>query len=60
MKKHKLGERIEFSRGQIADWTYIDGAKGQMVGNFTGCALLTKEPPAQAEEFKRLYGLQCD
>lgn len=60
VKKHKLGEQIEFSREQIADWIYIDRTKGQMVGNFTACALLTKEPPAQAEEFKRRYGLQCD
>jgi uncharacterized protein YegJ (DUF2314 family) len=60
VKKHKLGDRIEFSREQIADWVYIDGAKGRMVGNFTACALLTKEPPAEAEEFRRRYGLQCD
>jgi uncharacterized protein YegJ (DUF2314 family) len=60
VKKHKLGERIEFTRAQVADWTYIDGANKRMVGNFTACALLTKEPPAQAEEFKRRYGLLCE
>lgn len=60
VKKHKLGERIIFSREQIADWTYIDRASRQMVGNFTACALLTKERPAQAEEFKKQYGLQCN
>ena len=31
-----------------------------MMGNFTACALLTKEPPARAESFKRQYGLSCD
>lgn len=60
VKKHKLGERIEFTRAQVADWTYIDDANKRMVGNFTACALLTKEPPAQAEEFKRRYGLRCE
>jgi uncharacterized protein YegJ (DUF2314 family) len=60
VKTHKLGERIEFTRAQVADWTYIDDAKKRMVGNFTACALLTKEPPAQVEEFKRRYGLRCE
>jgi uncharacterized protein YegJ (DUF2314 family) len=60
VKKHKLGDRIAFARTQIADWTYIDRANRRMVGNFTACALLTKEPPAQAEEFKKTYGLQCE
>ena len=60
VKKQKLGESIEFSREQIADWTFVDRSKGQMIGNFTGCALMTKELPAQAEKFKRRYGLQCD
>ena len=60
VKKHKLGERIEFSRDQIADWTYVDGSSKRMIGNFTACALLTQEPPAQAEEFKLRYGLKCE
>lgn len=60
VKTHKLGERIEFSRMQVVDWTSNDRAGGRMVGNFTACALLSKEPPAQAEEFKRRYGLKCE
>jgi uncharacterized protein YegJ (DUF2314 family) len=60
VKKHTQGERFEFSRAQVVDWTYLDGPERRMVGNFTACALLTKEPPAQAEEFKRQYGLRCD
>lgn len=58
--KHRYGEKIAFRRDQIADWTYMDTANRRMHGNFTACALLTKEPPAQAAEFKRQYGLRCD
>ena len=62
VKKYKLGERIAFQRDQIVDWTYIDRSKGspRMVGNFTACALLTKEPPAQAREYKERIGLACE
>jgi hypothetical protein len=30
---------------------------GKMVGNFTTCALLRREEPADAEAFKRRFGL---
>ncbi len=60
VKKHRFGERIEFLRDQIADWVYIDGSERRMVGNFTACALLTKEPPSEAAQFKKRYGLRCD
>jgi uncharacterized protein YegJ (DUF2314 family) len=60
VKKHRIGEQIGFSRTQIADWTYTDEVNGQMLGNFTACAILTKEPPASVEEFKRRYGLRCE
>jgi uncharacterized protein YegJ (DUF2314 family) len=60
VKRHKLGETISFDEKQIADWTYVDQTQRRMVGNFTACALLTKEPPAQAEAFKRQYGLRCE
>lgn len=55
----KLGQNFEFSRADIYDWTYMD-AKDSMKGNFTSCALLTHEPPEQATEFKRHYGLECE
>ena len=60
VKKYKLGERFSFSRRQVVDWTYIEPAARRMHGNFTACALLTHEDPAEAEEFKQQYGLQCD
>lgn len=60
VRKHRFGEKIAFRREQIADWTFTDFEKRRMNGNFTACALLTKESPAQAAEFKRQYGLRCD
>jgi uncharacterized protein YegJ (DUF2314 family) len=59
VKNLKLGQIYKFSRSQIVDWTYIDEKTGRTFGNFTACAILSKEPPAQAEEFKRRYGLDC-
>lgn len=55
----KLGQRYSFDRGQIVDWVYVDVKKHKMYGNFTACALLTKEPASEAEELKRHYGLDC-
>jgi uncharacterized protein YegJ (DUF2314 family) len=60
VKTHKNGDRITFAEGQIADWTYFDQRNKKMMGNFTACALLTKEPPAQVAAFKQEYGLECD
>ena len=59
VKSIKLGQIYKFSRSQIADWKYFDEKNGKTLGNFTACALLSKEPPAQAEEIKRRYGLDC-
>jgi uncharacterized protein YegJ (DUF2314 family) len=59
VKNIKPGQIYKFSRSQIVDWTYVDEKNGRTFGNFTACALLSKEPPAQAEEFKRRYGLDC-
>ncbi|WP_284620786.1 YegJ family protein [Aquabacterium humicola] len=60
VKKHKLGDRITFQRNQIVDWTYVDALTGKTAGNFTACALLSKEPPEQAAAFMRRYGLSCE
>src|SRR5262245_21688404 len=60
VKRYKIGERFRFERKQIVDWTYINNKTNRTMGNFTACALLTKEPPAQAEAFKQKYGLQCE
>src|SRR5262245_2989953 len=60
VKRYKIGERFQFERKQVVDWTYIDNKTNRMMGNFTACALLTKEPPAQAEAFRQKYGLRCE
>jgi uncharacterized protein YegJ (DUF2314 family) len=60
VKIHKIGDRISFTQKQIADWTYVDESNNRMVGNFTACALLSKELPAQAAAFKQQYGLYCE
>jgi uncharacterized protein YegJ (DUF2314 family) len=59
VKKHKIGDQITFTEKQIADWTYRDEAN-RVIGNFTACALLSKEPPAEAAAFKKQYGLTCE
>jgi uncharacterized protein YegJ (DUF2314 family) len=60
VKRYKNGERFQFDRKQVVDWTYIDNRNNRMMGNFTACALLTKETPAQVEAFKQKYGLRCE
>ena len=57
-KSVKLGQVIEFAEGQIVDWLYLED--GKMIGNFTACALLKREPAASAEAFMKQYGLTCD
>jgi len=58
-KSVKLGQLYTFTRARIVDWTYIDRAKRRTLGNFTACALLTREPPNEAEKFRTQYGLEC-
>jgi uncharacterized protein YegJ (DUF2314 family) len=60
VKKHKRGDRITFERAQVVDWTYSDTLNKKMIGNFTACALLSKQPPEVAAEFKRSNGLSCE
>jgi uncharacterized protein YegJ (DUF2314 family) len=60
VKKYKSGQRFEFPRNLIVDWTYIDASRKKMFGNFTACALLTREPPEEARKFRERFGLDCD
>ena len=55
----KKGQSYSFAKSEIVDWTYIDKAKKRVMGNFTTCALLTKEPPSVAETLRKEYGLEC-
>jgi len=56
----KKGQSYSFTKTEIVDWTYIDKSKKKVIGNFTTCALLTKEPPGVAESVQKQYGLECD
>jgi uncharacterized protein YegJ (DUF2314 family) len=53
----EYGQTYAFAREPVGEWSY---SGGRMMGNFTACALLTKEPAARAEAFKRQYKLVCD
>ena len=48
VKGYRLGQRIQFKHDQIVDWTYLDETQRRTHGNYTACALLSKEPPDQA------------
>lgn len=56
----RMGQRYEFARDEIVDWTYRDEQRETMHGNFTACAMLTHEPAEQAAAFKEQFGLSCD
>ena len=56
----KKGQSYSFAKTEIVDWTYIDRNQKKVLGNFTTCALLAKEPPAVAESIQKQYGLECD
>ena len=60
VKGVRFGQQYSFPREHIFDWTYIDRNERRMVGNFTVCALLTKESPQEAEATKKRYGLRCE
>ena len=60
VRGYRNGQRIQFKPAQIVDWMYLEPAKNRMHGNFTACALLSKEPPKEAEAFKKQYGLRCE
>jgi uncharacterized protein YegJ (DUF2314 family) len=54
----KFGQTITFKEDEIVDWLYLED--GKMIGNFTACAMLKREPPQEAEKFIRQFGLRCD
>jgi uncharacterized protein YegJ (DUF2314 family) len=60
VKRVQEGQRYAFPKGHIVDWMYVDRNERRMAGNFTMCALLTKEPPAEAAAARQKFGLRCD
>jgi uncharacterized protein YegJ (DUF2314 family) len=59
VKEVTAGEIFTFTRADIVDWLYIDRPRRRMHGNFTACALLTRESPNEAAALKKRLGLSC-
>ena len=51
-------QMLSFKESDVVDWLYREGEK--MIGNYTACVLVKREPPIQAEAFKKQYGLDCE
>ena len=58
VKSVKYRDRIQFAESEIVDWTYTEN--GKMQGNYTACAILSKESAAERDAFKARYGLDCN
>ena len=59
VKTVKAGDTHGFDRADIVDWLYIDRPRRRMHGNFTACALMTREPPKEAAALRKQLGLAC-
>jgi uncharacterized protein YegJ (DUF2314 family) len=60
VKTVKMGQEIRFTKQEIVDWMYVDTLKKKMEGNFTVCALLTRESREEAAKMKKQMGIECD
>jgi uncharacterized protein YegJ (DUF2314 family) len=58
VKSVREGDVITFAEAEIVDWLYREN--GKMKGNYTACALLSREPPQDQIAFKKQIGLDCD
>ncbi len=54
-----LGQNYKFKRSEIDDWNYTDNSTNRLHGNFTLCALLTKEPENEATRMREQFKLDC-
>jgi uncharacterized protein YegJ (DUF2314 family) len=59
VKTVKARDTHGFARADIVDWLYIDRPRRRMHGNFTACALMTREPPKEAAALRKQLGLAC-
>ena len=53
----KRGDHITFKQSDIADWMYR--RSGTIVGNYTGCAIVSEQPPAERKAMELEYHLDC-
>ena len=56
----KAGQSYAFVKSEIVDWMYASRTVRKVYGNYTMCALLTKEPPKEAEGVRKRFGLDCE
>ncbi|ABD06655.1 conserved hypothetical protein [Rhodopseudomonas palustris HaA2] len=56
--KLKYGDRLAFERKDIADWSYKQDDR--VIGNFTACVLIAREPANQRAAFRDQYGIDCE
>jgi uncharacterized protein YegJ (DUF2314 family) len=54
----KYGDRLAFERNDIADWSYKQNDR--VIGNFTACVLIAREPADQRAAFRARYGIDCE
>ncbi|WP_322517802.1 DUF2314 domain-containing protein [Rhodopseudomonas palustris] len=54
----KYGDRLAFERKDIADWSYKQDDR--VIGNFTACVLIAREPADQRAAFRARYGIDCE
>lgn len=57
LKGVKAGQRIRFTRDDVADWGYRKD--GHQVGNYTTCASFKTMPKADVEFYRRNSGFDC-
>lgn len=53
----EYGQIMRFAVSEIVDWTYFEG--GKMLGNYTVCAMLKREPAEEAHIYREQMGLDC-
>jgi uncharacterized protein YegJ (DUF2314 family) len=57
LKSVKAGQRIRFTRDDVADWGYRKD--GHQVGNYTICASFKTMPKADVEFYRNNSGFDC-
>ena len=53
-----LGDRVTFTRDQIRDWGWMDGASGKLYGHYTTRVITRHLPPEQAAPLLELLSPQ--
>ncbi|HEY0065064.1 MAG TPA: DUF2314 domain-containing protein [Telluria sp.] len=57
LKLVKSGQRVHFTRAEVADWGYRKN--GHQVGSYTMCAKLKTMPKAEADFYRNNSGFDC-